>query len=84
MKRLLIFAMAVCSFAIGAYGQTPTPTPAASKSPAPPAFVPALKVGDMAPDFTLPDTAGNKIKLSELRGKSNVVLAFFVLAFTGG
>ena len=43
-----------------------------------------LKVGDMAPDFTLPDTAGNKVKLSDFRGKNNVVLAFFVLAFTGG
>ena len=43
-----------------------------------------LKVGDMAPDFTLPSTTGGNIKLSDYRGKKNVVLAFYVAAFTGG
>ena len=43
-----------------------------------------LKVGDMAPDFTLPSTAGGKVTLSEFRGKKTVVLAFFPAAFTGG
>jgi len=43
-----------------------------------------LKVGDMAPDFTLSATTGGKVTLSDLRGKSNVVLAFFPAAFTGG
>ncbi len=43
-----------------------------------------LKVGDTAPDFTLTDTDGNQVKLSDFRGKKNVVLAFYVLAFTGG
>jgi peroxiredoxin Q/BCP len=43
-----------------------------------------LKVGDKAPDFTLPDQAGNKVSLSQFLGKKNVVLAFYVLAFTGG
>jgi len=43
-----------------------------------------LKVGDMAPDFTLPSTAGKPVKLSDFRGKSTVVLAFFPAAFTGG
>ena len=44
----------------------------------------SLQVGDMAPDFNLPSTAGGRVKLSDFRGKNNVVLAFFVLAFTGG
>ncbi len=43
-----------------------------------------LKVGDQAPDFTLPATDGKKVTLSEFRGKKNVVLAFFPAAFTGG
>jgi cytochrome oxidase Cu insertion factor (SCO1/SenC/PrrC family) len=43
-----------------------------------------LKIGDMAPDFTLPDQNGNPVRLSDFRGKKNVVIAFYVLAFTGG
>jgi hypothetical protein len=45
------------------------------------------KVGDMAPDFTLMYFDGSErkaIKLSDYRGKQNVVLAFYVFAFTGG
>ena len=44
----------------------------------------ALKVGDKAPDFTLKDTTWKDVKLSDFLGKKNVVLAFYVLAFTGG
>ena len=44
----------------------------------------ALKVGDRAPDFSLPDQTGKQVKLSDFLGKKNVVLAFYVLAFTGG
>jgi cytochrome oxidase Cu insertion factor (SCO1/SenC/PrrC family) len=43
-----------------------------------------LKVGDVAPDFTLPDNAGHQVHLADYRGKKNVILAFYVLAFTGG
>jgi peroxiredoxin len=44
-----------------------------------------LKVGDTAPDFSLPSTAGKEpIKLSDFRGKKTVVLNFFPAAFTGG
>jgi len=45
------------------------------------------KVGDMAPDFTLHYFDGSnlkEVKLSDYRGKKNVVLAFYVFAFTGG
>jgi peroxiredoxin (alkyl hydroperoxide reductase subunit C) len=40
-----------------------------------------LKVGDEAPDFTLPSTQG-PITLSQYRGKKNVVLTFYPAAFT--
>jgi peroxiredoxin len=43
-----------------------------------------LKVGDTAPDFTLPSTEGGKVHLADYVGKSTVVLAFFPAAFTGG
>jgi cytochrome oxidase Cu insertion factor (SCO1/SenC/PrrC family) len=46
-----------------------------------------LKVGDMAPDFTLLEYDGSKIKavsLHDYKGKKSVALAFFVFAFTGG
>ena len=43
-----------------------------------------LKVGDTAPDFTLPSTTGKPVKLSDFQGKKNVVLAFYPAAFTGG
>ena len=44
----------------------------------------SLKVGDEAPDFTLLDNHWKQVHLSEYRGKKNVVLAFYVLAFTEG
>ena len=55
-----------------------------SSQPAPAAPKTHLKVGDAAPDFTLQGTDGKNYTLSEFKGKKNVVLAFYVLAFTGG
>ena len=43
----------------------------------------ALKVGDKAPDFTLSSTTGEKISLSDYRGKKPVVLFFYLFAFGG-
>jgi cytochrome oxidase Cu insertion factor (SCO1/SenC/PrrC family) len=42
------------------------------------------KVGDIAPDFTLRDQNGKEVSLHDFRGKKDVVLAFYVFAFTGG
>jgi AhpC/TSA family protein len=45
------------------------------------------KVGDMAPDFKLSYFDGNDLKevsLDQYRGKKQVVLAFYIFAFTGG
>ena len=41
-----------------------------------------VKVGEPAPDFTLPAIAGNQITLSQFRGKKNVVLSFVPAAWT--
>lgn len=72
MKRIYFTAILMCLTAVAAIAQ----------SPAPPQT--HLKVGDKAPDFTLNDTKGKPVKLSDFRGKKSVVLAFYVLAFTGG
>jgi len=61
------------------------PVVAQSKSPEGGPSMP--KVGDVAPDFTLKYFDGNELKevsLSQYRGKKNVVLGFFIFAFTGG
>jgi len=54
---------------------------AAPQSPPPD---PKIKVGDTAPDFSLRDQTGKQVKLSDFAGKKNVVLAFYIFAFTGG
>lgn len=41
-----------------------------------------VKVGQKAPDFTLPAVAGGKIALSQYRGKKNIVLSFVPAAWT--
>jgi len=56
---------------------------AQGQAPAAPAQ-PTLKVGDMAPDFTLQATDGKTYKLSSFRGKQAVVIAWFPAAFTAG
>jgi len=42
-----------------------------------------VAVGDEAPDFELPDQDRTPVRLSSLRGRKNVVLVFYPLAFTG-
>ena len=43
---------------------------------------PKVKVGDLAPDFTLVDQDGQPHSLHEYKGKKNVALAFYVWAFS--
>ena len=88
IKNMLVLAFLLGSAAIAA-AQQPTPSPTPARTP-PPVPHTNLKVGQAAPDFTLPSTAigadgrGVRFKLSDFKGKKNVVLAFYVLAFTGG
>lgn len=63
---------------------SPAAFPQAKKTPRP---APSLKVGDQAPDFKMQYFDGHELKnvsLDDYRGKKNVVLAFYVFAFTGG
>jgi thioredoxin-dependent peroxiredoxin len=48
-----------------------------------PVLADELKVGDPAPDFTLPGSDGKTYSLPDLKGQT-VVLAWFPKAFTGG
>ena len=41
-----------------------------------------LKVGDQAPDFELESTNGQTVRLSDFKGKKNVLLCFYPLDFT--
>jgi peroxiredoxin Q/BCP len=61
------------AFAIVTLSMTPRVTASADE----------LKVGDQAPDFTLPGSDGKTYSLSQLKGKY-VVLAWFPKAFTAG
>ncbi len=73
-------ALAALLLALGMAGKAS----AADKPATPP---PALKVGDVAPEFKLQYFDGSDLKdvtLSQYRGKKNVVLAFYIFAFTGG
>ena len=70
-KFLTSFAVLAVLSAVALAQQTPPPKT-------------HLKVGDPAPDFELRATDGKAYKLSDFKGKKNVVLAIYVLAFTGG
>ena len=62
----------------------PVAAPLAQEAQKPEMAKMTLKVGDTAPDFTLLSDEWKTVKLSDFRGKKNVFLAVYVLAFTGG
>ena len=78
-----VFAVSILAGAMAV--TSAVPLLAQSQKPASPANMP--KVGDVAPDLKLQYFDGKDLKdvtLSQYRGKKNVVLAFYVFAFTGG
>jgi cytochrome oxidase Cu insertion factor (SCO1/SenC/PrrC family) len=84
-RTLLSFVAGSALCAAGAIGlSAQQQQPPAKAEPRPEVAKTHLKVGDLAPDFLLKDHTGKKVKLRSYRGKSNVVLAFYVLAHTGG
>ena len=80
MTRLLSF-VAVVTLGVATAGAQ-GPAPAGAQAPAP-QYSADLKVGDVAPAFSLPGSDGKRHKLSDYKGKT-VVLAWFPKAFTGG
>jgi cytochrome oxidase Cu insertion factor (SCO1/SenC/PrrC family) len=84
-KKLIIIILMWLVVMTGWSSSLSAPAQAQEKKAARPA--PALKVGDAAPDFKLQYFDGTDLKnvsLGDYRGKKNVVLAFYVFAFTGG
>src|SRR3954462_13371109 len=77
MRALLAIGLSATLAAGTLMAQAPNPAPA-------PAVPTAVKVGDMAPDFSLQGTDGKTHKLSDYRGKQAVVVAWFPKAFTQG
>jgi len=73
LKRAAVMGLLMAGLALHASAQTKTPPPD-----------PKIKVGDVAPDFTLTNTDGKPVSLHDFKGKKNVALAFYVFAFTGG
>lgn len=43
----------------------------------------AIDVGTLAPDFTLKDQNNQEVRLADFRGRKNVLLVFYPMAFTG-
>ena len=81
MKRMLFSPLSAALLA-GLFAMT---SPAFAQTTKESSSMP--KVGDTAPDFTLKYFDGGNlkdVKLSDYRGKKNVVVAFYVFAFTGG
>jgi peroxiredoxin len=76
MRKVTLFGLtgALMVTGLASVSQAQTPAPAAAAE---------LKVGDIAPDWSLAGSDGKTHKLSELNGKA-VVMAWFPKAFTGG
>ena len=82
MRQFLTVLLGAVLLALGLSG-APLPQVLAD-SPKSAAPSPKIKVGDIAPDFSLTDQYGKQVSLKDYRGKKSVVLAFYVFAFTSG
>lgn len=82
-RRYQIGAFVVVAIlALACQGQ-PAPSSAADPKDAAIPGARELKVGDLAPDFSLPGTDGKTYRLADFTGRQAVVLAWFAKAFTG-
>ena len=78
----IVTALTSILLLLGLAGQVAAPVTAAAQDEA--VAKTNLKPGDVAPDFSLLSDKWEQVKLSDYRGKKNVILAFYVLAFTSG
>jgi hypothetical protein len=81
-RPVLVSVLIAALVGLSCQGQ-PTPSSAADAGSAAIPGATELKVGDAAPDFSLPGTDGKTYRLSDYNGKQAVVLAWFAKAFTG-
>jgi cytochrome oxidase Cu insertion factor (SCO1/SenC/PrrC family) len=68
-KTGLFFVVFVFLVSCASTAQSPEPSP---------------MVGESAPDFSLIDVSGNQVKLSDFKGKKNIVLIFYTDYREGG
>lgn len=88
MNHLIPSSAAVCALSLAACAPVATQGPVPSQLIMPPGHLKPVdstlkvKVGDRAPDFTLPAVSGREVSLSDYRGRKNVVISFVPSAFT--
>jgi len=82
MRRKLISLLGLLLLASATSARLPFPGAQEPQKEGPPE--PTVKVGDIAPDFTLLDQNRKQVSLRDFRGKKSVALAFYAFAFTGG
>jgi len=80
MRRIILVSFLILLFAVPSLAQKPTTYPVGKLKPRD--SVLKVAVGDMAPDFELPSITGEKVRLSDYKGKNNVVLSFVPAAWT--
>ena len=69
MKTLITFFQTIVLLSLAMTAHSQSPSAAVRSTP--------IAVGDVAPSFTLEDRNKNKVTLSDVRGKSPVVLVFY-------
>lgn len=84
IRKIFGLVAVLALLTVAAFSQAQPAAQPAQPAAKPPAIKTHLKVGDKAPDFMLVGVDGKNVQLKKLKGKTNVVLAFYPKAFSGG
>ncbi len=84
IRKIFGLVAVLALLTVAAFSQAQPAAQPVQPAAKPPAIKTHLKVGDKAPDFKLVGVDGKTVQLKKLKGKTNVVLAFYPKAFTGG